>query len=243
MPMMSMPHDAIELRLGQRRELRPFHADVGAAAVHGRADRLAPTSAAIVDRSLQNGCANPTCADEPVAEERADAPLGAIEELIGNDDVERPVLLLQAADRARRQDALDAEHLEAEDVGAEVQLGRQQRWPAPCRARNATRLPRSVPITYGPDGSPNGVATRPLFAVGQLRHVVQAAAADDADRAWSCRARCRILVTACVRRVRSTRLDAPLAVLFADVPGGDRRIVLEEDQRTRARSPRARTPA
>src|SRR5687767_14796051 len=31
--------------------------------------------------------------------------------------------------------------------------------PAPCRARNATRFPRSVPIRYGPDGSPNGVST------------------------------------------------------------------------------------
>src|SRR6185295_6870077 len=35
----------------------------------------------------------------------------------------------------------------------------RMRWPTPCRARNATRLPRSVPITYGPDGSPNGVLT------------------------------------------------------------------------------------
>src|SRR5581483_5205912 len=34
----------------------------------------------------------------------------------------------------------------------------RMRWPAPCRARNATRFPRSVAITYGPDGSPNGVA-------------------------------------------------------------------------------------
>src|SRR5713101_3375511 len=33
------------------------------------------------------------------------------------------------------------------------------RWPMPCRGRNATRLPRSVPITYGPEGSPNGVAS------------------------------------------------------------------------------------
>src|SRR5262245_36819379 len=31
------------------------------------------------------------------------------------------------------------------------------RWPTPWRARKATRLPRSVPITYGPDGSPKGV--------------------------------------------------------------------------------------
>src|SRR5690349_6178301 len=33
------------------------------------------------------------------------------------------------------------------------------RWPAPWRARNATRFPRSVPMTYGPDGSPNGVVS------------------------------------------------------------------------------------
>ena len=63
--------------------------------------------------------------DEPAAEERADAPFRAIEELIGHDDVERLVFLLQAADRARRQDPLDAEHLEAVDVRAEVQLRRQ----------------------------------------------------------------------------------------------------------------------
>src|SRR6266571_6893479 len=33
------------------------------------------------------------------------------------------------------------------------------RWPPPCRARNATRLPRSVPSRYGAEGSPNGVVT------------------------------------------------------------------------------------
>ena len=88
--------------------------------------------------------------DEPAAEERADAPLRAIEELIGHDDVERLVLLLQAADRARRQDPLDAEHLEAVDVRAEVQLRRQDAMPdavprqkrdalarAACRSRTA----------------------------------------------------------------------------------------------------------
>src|SRR5262245_500204 len=37
------------------------------------------------------------------------------------------------------------------------------RCPIPCRARKATRLPRSVPTTYGPDGSPNGVGTFSSF--------------------------------------------------------------------------------
>ena len=33
------------------------------------------------------------------------------------------------------------------------------RCPAPCRARNATRLPRNVPSKYGPEGSPKGVVS------------------------------------------------------------------------------------
>src|SRR5438093_1530645 len=33
----------------------------------------------------------------------------------------------------------------------------RMRCPTPWRARNATRRPRSVPMTYRPDGSPNGV--------------------------------------------------------------------------------------
>ena len=125
--------------------------------------------------------------DQAVAEERADAPARAIEELIGNDEVERLVVLAQAADGARRQDPLDAEQLEAVDVGAEVQLGRQQ--PVAVR-RAAPGTPRAAraasPSTYGPDGSPNGVSTMPLFAIGQLGHVVQAAAADDADLECTC---------------------------------------------------------
>ena len=83
----------VEPRLGQRRELRPLHVDVGAAAVHRRADRLGGSRPRWPTASPQNGCANADVRDEPAAEERADAPLRAIEELIGHDDVERPVLL------------------------------------------------------------------------------------------------------------------------------------------------------
>src|SRR3989338_6742521 len=59
---------------------------------------------------------------QATSEERADAAFRAIEELIGDEDVERFVFFLQAADLARREDALDAQHLEAVDVGAEIQL-------------------------------------------------------------------------------------------------------------------------
>ena len=47
--------------------------------------------------------------DEAVAEERAHAAARPIEELIRHDEVQRLVVFTQAADRARRQNPLDAE--------------------------------------------------------------------------------------------------------------------------------------
>ena len=120
--------------------------------------------------------------DEAAAEERADAAARAIDELIGKHEVERRVLLLQAADRAGREDPLDAQQLHAEDVGAKVQLGRDQPMALRRAAPGTPRACRAAsPSTYGPDGSPNGVVSDLLFAVGELGHVVQAAAADDAN--------------------------------------------------------------
>src|SRR6185312_12656897 len=104
-----------------------------------------------------------------------------VEELIGDDDVERLVFLLEAADGARRQDPLDAEHLEAVDVGAEVQLRRQDAMPdaVPRQEGDPLAAQRADHVR------PRGIAKRrrdpPLLAIGHLRHVVQAAAADDAD--------------------------------------------------------------
>ena len=172
---------AVQLRLGQRRELRPFHADVGAAAVHGRADLLRRVARRSSPASPQNGCAKPTCATRPLPKNVLIRPLRAIEELIGDDDVERLVFLLQAADGARREDALDAEHLEAEDVGAEVQLGRQQpvAGAVPRQKRHALAAQRADDVRARRIAERR--RDRPLFAIGQLRHVVQAAAADDAD--------------------------------------------------------------
>ena len=56
---------AIQLRLGQRRELRPFHVHVGAAAVDRRARLPAPSRRRSPTASPQNGCANATCATSP----------------------------------------------------------------------------------------------------------------------------------------------------------------------------------
>ena len=62
----------------------------------------------------------PDVGDNPVAKKGPLATERAINELVGKHDVEGAQLFAQAADGARRDDRLHAEHLEAEDVGAEV---------------------------------------------------------------------------------------------------------------------------
>src|SRR5437762_9504862 len=104
----------------------------------------------------------------------------------------------------------------------------RMRCPTPCRARNATRLPRSVPTMYGPEGSPNGVAIvfssrsvssamsyRPLPPMMPISIVIR--------------------LTRTQRRQRTQRLtdrwqNRALAVRFPDVASGHRRIVREEHQ-------------
>ena len=119
--------------------------------------------------------------DEPVAEERADASLRPIEELIRHDDVERLVLLPQAADGARRQDALDAEHLEAVDVRAEVQFRRQNPVPGAVAREKRHALPAQGAEHVGPRRIAERRRKEPLLAVRQLRHVVEAAATNDSN--------------------------------------------------------------
>src|SRR5256885_7016050 len=119
--------------------------------------------------------------NDAAAEKRADPALRAVEELIGDDDVERLVFLFQAADGARRENTLHAEHLEPVDVRPEVQLGRQ--YPVSNavarQERHALAAQRADHIRAGRIAERRGY--RLLFAVAQLRHVVQTAAADNPD--------------------------------------------------------------
>jgi hypothetical protein len=66
-------------------------------------------------------------ADDAVAEEGGAALTGgAVEELVGNDDVPGDDLLLHAADGGNRDDPFDAELLHAVDVGTEGDFRREQ---------------------------------------------------------------------------------------------------------------------
>src|SRR3954470_2325334 len=103
----------------------------------------------------------------------------------------------------------------------------RMRWPRPCRARNATRRPRSIPVTYGPDGSPNGVAMvfssrsvssamsyKPLPPMMPISMLMP-----DPD------------VYSPQTFQSESRFDAALALFLADIAGGDARVVREEHQR------------
>ena len=78
--------------------------------------------------------------------------------------------------------ALDAERLEAVDVGAEVQLRRRDAMAdaVPRQERHARAAERAASRT-APTAAPNGVSMVHFVPVGELGHVVQAAAADDAN--------------------------------------------------------------
>ena len=123
----------------------------------------------------------PDVRHQPAAEERRDPPARAVEELVGNDEVQRLVFLLQAADGARREDVLDAERLEPVDVRAEVQLRRQQPVPGAVPREKRHALSAQRPDDVGRRRLAERRLHPPLLAVGELRHVVQSAAADDAD--------------------------------------------------------------
>ena len=51
----------------------------------------------------------------------------AIEELVRDHEVQRLVLFLQRANRAKRENSLHSQLFHAVDVGAKIQLGRQIR--------------------------------------------------------------------------------------------------------------------
>src|SRR5204862_6087250 len=116
----------------------------------------------------------------PATEEAARPPLRAIEELIRDDDVAGLVFLFEAADGTRGENELDAERLQAVDVRAEVQLRR--------RHAVAPAVPRQKRHALAAQG-PQHVRRRRIakrrrhhhfFAIGDIGHVVQAGAADDA---------------------------------------------------------------
>src|SRR5258706_2778014 len=102
-----------------------------------------------------------------------------VDELVREDDVGRRVLLFHRADGARRKNRVDAEELEAEDIGAIVQLARRETMAASVAREeghaHAVDLADDVDVGRIAEGS----LDLALVEDGQPFHLVQAGAADD----------------------------------------------------------------
>src|SRR5439155_20727604 len=101
----------------------------------------------------------------------------------------------------------------------------RMRCPPPWRGRKATRLPRSVPITYGPDGSPNGVAI-----VRSSRSVTSAMSYSPLPPMIPIWTDMHAPAFTGGWWLVARRHHRTPSVLFLDPAGCDDRIVLEEDE-------------
>ena len=118
---------------------------------------------------------------QSVAEKGGHAPAGAIDELIGDHEVERLVLVLQAADGAGRQQVFHAQDLETVDIGAEIQLRGQEPVTDAVAGEKSDTLSTQSPEHVRRGWIAKRCADMALFAIGELRHVVQTAPPDDSD--------------------------------------------------------------
>jgi len=105
--------------LGLGGELRAFHADVGAAELADHANGGAGFGGCGGDGGADR-IAKGNVADDALTEECCDTIEGAIDELVGDNEVGGFVLFLEGADGGDGKDALDAEGFEGVDIGAEV---------------------------------------------------------------------------------------------------------------------------
>ncbi len=106
---------------------------------------------------------------------------GAVEELVGDDEVGGLVLFLERADGGDGDDALDAELLQAVDVGAEVELGGEDAVSAAVAGEESDFAAFERHRGHkASQGSPKGVESV-FLDVGEAGHGVKPAASDDSD--------------------------------------------------------------
>ena len=131
---------------------------------------------------MQNGSAKLTWATIAPAEKSARALAGAIDKLVRHDQMTGRDFL-----RARLPTALTEIIRSTPNFFMAKMLARKftsvgnQRWPLPWRGKNTISLLPSLPRTSLSEGLPNGVVTRYFAYFFEAFHLIQAAAADDAD--------------------------------------------------------------
>ncbi len=142
----------------------------------------AGAAAGLLDESrrlLADGIAQRDVRYKTVAEERVHAMPRAIDKLVGNHEIQWLVLFLQRSYRRERQNALDAELLEAMNIGAIGKFGRHQPMPAPM-AREKCNLAAVECAQYvGIRRRAERRVQRQLLHIGQAGHGVQSTPTDN----------------------------------------------------------------
>ena len=171
---------AIDIGFGFGRKLRAFHAAVDATVFADNANLLT----GLLDdtgKLSADGVGETDVGDDAVAEERVDAVAGTVEELVGDDEVERLVLLFERSDGGDGDDALDAELLESVNIGTEVEFAGHQDMAAtmPGEESDLAALERAADV--GVRWSAEGRTNFYFFDFGEAGHGIEPAATDDSD--------------------------------------------------------------
>ncbi len=125
------------------------------------------------------------CYDSVSEEGVAPDPFGAVNELIRNHDMAGGDGIFQRTDRRNRDDLLDTQLLHAVDIGAVVDLGRQQAVPASVtrQKHHLDAVQNSGHIFVGRIAE-GGLDGHPLNLL-QTFHIIQTAAADNPDSCFT----------------------------------------------------------
>src|SRR5215469_8424351 len=105
----------------------------------------------------------------------------AVEELIGDDELQRLVLFLERSDGGNGDDALDAELLESVDIGAEVEFGWKNSVAASVACEEGDLAAFEHAANVGVGRSAERSFHLYFLDFRQARHRVEAAAADNSD--------------------------------------------------------------
>src|SRR5215213_3248860 len=121
--------------------------------------------------------------DDAVTKERRlpDARTRPIKKLIGNDHIKRRVFFLQRSDCRRRQDSLDPQQFHRVDIGAKRNFSGRETMTASVSRQKSNALAFESPNHKRVGGISERRFDANFFDSRQLRHLIEAAAADDAD--------------------------------------------------------------
>src|SRR5262249_38730576 len=119
--------------------------------------------------------------DKTVPKERSGTPPGAVHELIGDEELERPLIFLERTHGTDRNDARNADRLQRVDVGAKVDFRGKNAVPTamPCQKSHALLFQCTHYDSVGRMAKGCLHANLPRF--DQARHRIETAAPDDAD--------------------------------------------------------------